>query len=784
MSLSPNPLSRPWVQRLLLLCFGIGVAVALVSLAELGLGLAGVGKDLRLFIPDEQPGYHRTNPDFSSVFTPASFGLQPAPFKIATKKPGGTKRVFVVGESAVMGVPSPEFGIVPQLRALLRAQHPGANVEVYNIGITAINSHVLVWAVRDLVEFEPDLVVFYTGNNEVVGPYGPGSFYASEAPPLWLARLSARVKRTRVAQLLSQLVSRGKAEPRWGGMQMFAEHSVTADDKRLSQVFANFRENLETMVTDAQASGAEVILATVVANLTDCAPFASASREDLTQSQRTRWQQLFQEGVAAWRLGKTAAAEARLQDARELDPGHATTWWILGRLALERGQISEARRAFREAMHRDTLRFRPDARINDAIRSVAAANVRITLVDTATLMGYEGENPERLPGGEAFYEHVHFTLKGAHEVAAHLARAAAPILRPGSAVGISPDLESTARAVGWNPFAAHRSYRVIHAQGSLAPFTGQVTFVEDCWRRQQELDRVLAPFLDPATGKPKREATDGVIAALTRAIEADPANPDLLRLRMEVLLLAEQPNAAASDLKAWEKLVPATGGAAVQRAQVLTLNNQRSEAIRHLRLAAANEQHTSLALVALAQSLAEDVRASEARELLSKRLAMGSPDGKVAALLADLLAGAGDSGGAAAILGQHLEWEPSDSAALEHLCQLLDTAGDTEGVRAWRMKLAEAQRHNVANAMFVAEAHQAAGNSAEAFRFIEAACATGYADSTAFILYAQALSERGDIANTVVNLMRARDRAEAVGNRTAAREIVGLLDYYQTQLPF
>ena len=147
------------------------------------LRLVGYGQDLAFFVPDKQPGYYCTNPAFTSLFTPPSFALRPAPFRMAERKPLGVRRIFVIGESAVMGVPAIEFGLVPQLRTLLRARHPEAAIEVCNLGITAINSHVLYWAVKDAARFSPDLFVIYMGNNEVVGPYGPGAFYSNMLPP-------------------------------------------------------------------------------------------------------------------------------------------------------------------------------------------------------------------------------------------------------------------------------------------------------------------------------------------------------------------------------------------------------------------------------------------------------------------------------------------------------------------------------------------------------------------------------------------------------------------------
>src|SRR6202044_244084 len=194
----------------------------------------------------------------------------------------------VLGESAAQGVPMPAFGFAPQLRAQLRARYPGREIEVINTGIVAINSHVVYQIARELSRFSPDLFVVYMGNNEVVGPYGPGCAYLSEMPPLWAIRLSVFIRSTRTGQLLASLLGRlaggGKGPAQWGGMAMFVNNSVRGDDPRLATVYRNFESNLRDIIGVATAAGARTVLCTVASNLKDCAPFLSLHRPGLTEA--------------------------------------------------------------------------------------------------------------------------------------------------------------------------------------------------------------------------------------------------------------------------------------------------------------------------------------------------------------------------------------------------------------------------------------------------------------------------------------------------------------------
>jgi hypothetical protein len=209
--MAPPPASPPAApRRLWLYRLGLAVGVPLVLFAalEAGLRLAHYGRPSTFLIPDEKPGYLRSNPEFASLFLPGNFDLRPLNFRLAAQKPANTVRIVVLGESAAQGVPVPTFGFAPEVRAQLRARYPGKEFEVINTGIVAINSHVVYQVAREMARYEPDLFLVYMGNNEVVGPYGPGCAYLSQMPPLWVIRASVWVRSLRTGQLLGALVGR------------------------------------------------------------------------------------------------------------------------------------------------------------------------------------------------------------------------------------------------------------------------------------------------------------------------------------------------------------------------------------------------------------------------------------------------------------------------------------------------------------------------------------------------------------------------------------------------
>jgi hypothetical protein len=148
-------------------------------------------------------------------------------------------------------------------------------------------SHAILPIVRQAVDFHPDLLVFYMGNNEVVGPFGPGSVATGTMPPLAFIRASWWIRGTRIAQLLARTMRWSgwdrDAFKAWRGMEMFAGKTVSAEDPRLKKVYANFETNLRDMVKVARGSGIKVVVSTVAVDLRDSAPFASLHRSALSR---------------------------------------------------------------------------------------------------------------------------------------------------------------------------------------------------------------------------------------------------------------------------------------------------------------------------------------------------------------------------------------------------------------------------------------------------------------------------------------------------------------------
>lgn len=386
---------------------GIALAVALPALLLLlfegGLRLFGYGYDDRFSRSVTRPDgsrHEERNPTFTRPFFAEAL-LRWAPwFSLPVDKPVDETRIFVFGGSAAMGDPEPAYSPARALEVMLRAQYPERAFNVVNAAMTATNSHVALQAARDALALEPDLYVVYVGNNEVIGPFGPTAVLTPALQTPGAIAFHLTLKELRLVQLIdAMLYALAGGDDQfadWGGMEMFLDHRLPADDPRLDTVYANYRYNLRTLVDEATAAGVPVILCTVPVNLRDFAPFASTG-EPLPDPAVTVADEGYLEALA---------------DRAEAHPDHAYAQFTYAEALLAAGENEAAADRFRRARDLDTLRFRADARLNATVRDVAT-ETGAPLYDAEVFLAHASD--QGLPGDALFWEHVHLTPKGTYE---------------------------------------------------------------------------------------------------------------------------------------------------------------------------------------------------------------------------------------------------------------------------------------------------------------------------------------------------------------------------------
>ena len=415
--LSPG---RKWLFRIV----AMALPFLFLGLIEIGLRIWGYGYDPNFFKVqhhDDGKDYLINNDEFTFRFFSRELSRCPTPFKMETVKPPGVRRVFIFGESAAMGDPQPSVGPGHILDVLLREKFPGEKFEIINLGITAINSHVILPIAKEVAERgQGDIWLLYIGNNEMVGPFGAVTVFGNKAAPLSIVKLNIAVQRTRIGQLAVSLMRRFSSKPvgkSWQGMEMFLENQISAKDARRDTIYESFKKNLTDIVKLGIDGGAKVILSTVSVNLRDCPPFGSLPSDHLAAEQRQQFEKIYSDGVALNQTNQVDAAMKHFADAAEIDPNFAELQFRWAQSLLLLTNRTAARERFQRACDEDTLPFRADTRINQTIRSISERRLseQLLLCDAEAAMALAAN--AGIAGEESFFEHVHLNFDGNYRLA-------------------------------------------------------------------------------------------------------------------------------------------------------------------------------------------------------------------------------------------------------------------------------------------------------------------------------------------------------------------------------
>jgi len=698
------PRSRLWLFRLVAV---VGVPALFVLLLELALRVMGVGSPTSFLVDDPVGEGVVPNERFGWRYFPPALARTPVAQAIATPKPADTYRIVILGGSAALGTPDDAFGMGRFLEILLQDRSPRQRIEVVNAAMTAINSHVVRVIASELDRLEPDAVVVYLGNNEVVGPHGAGTVFSGFGESLTLIRFGGWLRATRIGQVVTTVagrVSRGEGAGEWGGMRMFLRNVVPAHDPRLETVIAHFDANLRAIVFRARDAGARVVLSTVVTNLRDTAPLASVPGEGVDPAQTDAARMRFDEGEAHLRAGEGRAAYDAYAASLELDPGQANPHFRLGQLRAIAGDPDRARERFVRARDLDALRFRADSRINATIREVGAeAGAGVILIDPV-----EAILRTSIPGDDLLYEHVHLTPEGNHRVARMVAEALRGDV-PGALPGeLLPIDEATSR-LGLGPWAMSRMLETILGTTSRPPFTDQLDHGATLARRRRALESLNATARSP-------EGLRAAHARITAALAARPRDLWLREKRAELLTEMEALEEAAA---AWEELAerfPRKVDWQERLAAVLARQGRTPEALAaYARVLEVNPYYGAIhaavgrlhartgdpdaALAAFDRALAltpedeptrlerarlwfERGRDDEAARELRAMLEANPARAEAAHLLARHRAEAGDRDGAIAILARAIDARPDDVRLRSMRAMLQVEAGRLDGAEA------------------------------------------------------------------------------------------------------
>lgn len=656
--------------------WGLRLAAVLLSilvlvLVEVGLRLAGFGYPTNFLIAAD-PGSGGseslvTNPRFGWRFFPRAIARGPVAAQLTRATAPGKTRIVVLGGSAAMGTPDADFGLAAQLEVMFQRALPEAEVEVVNAAMAAVGSHVVREIAQDVARLEPDLVVVYLGNNEVVGPYGPASAFARYSPSLAGIRAALVARELRLTQLvegfghrLGARAQEGSELARWRGMEMFLDQGIPATDPRLERVSAHLAANLEAIVAASRDAGAAVVVSTVAVDLLDTPPFASM---EVTEPAFVAAMESVDVALTA---GDVEAARRSLDTALAIEDGHALATWLLGRLQLAGGELEAGRQSLARARDLDLLRFRADTRVNETVREVARHS-GVILVDAEQALAAAPESQRGAPGQELFWEHVHLTPIGTYRLAEAIFRGAATT----AGVSAAP-VPTSAEVFGDLGLTA---YDLAQMARAISEMTARPPFIAQYGHAERQRDRRRQVVIAEANARARRDADR---ALLTARVEVAPSDPRARRRLARHLGWSGETQEATAH---WSRLLESASAVSAWRTELalsLVDDGRPAEGVIELERVLAREAWSPGAWtnLGLAKEAAEDLVGARLayQEALEREPWFETAHFSLAALDAR----AGDNAAALARLRELSARDPGSSAVWLQLAVRLDEAGDAE----------------------------------------------------------------------------------------------------------
>jgi len=412
--------------------FAIFTVTVFFAGCEIILGIAGIrpalstedpfvgfAENIPLFVEDRQA-------DGSMLVRTAGNKLKLFNNQTFPKHKGdNTYRVFCMGGSTTFGRPyDDKVSFCGWLRAYLNAADPARDWEIINVGGVSYASYRVAKLMGELVQYQPDLFIVYSGQNEFLEQR---SYSGLIDLPAWLANLNTMLSGTRIYTALDKAIDRMKPDSRErarehyrlsGEVDAILDHSVGPqsyhrDDVLKTRIMTHYRLNLDRMIRIARQAGARIILVKPAINIRDMSPFKSEHTPGLPEQVLADWQVLYERAQSLEKSGDDMPALAAYRQAMAIDDRYADLHYRVGRILFRLGRYGESERSLRRAVEEDIAPLRILEPMQHSLAEVAGS-AGVPLVDFPAILrrAYLDRYDHAVFGKEYFVDHVHPNLEG------------------------------------------------------------------------------------------------------------------------------------------------------------------------------------------------------------------------------------------------------------------------------------------------------------------------------------------------------------------------------------
>ncbi|MCA9052627.1 MAG: tetratricopeptide repeat protein [Planctomycetaceae bacterium] len=396
-----------------------------------------------LFEVDADRGLYRVAPSRRKFFAFEAF---------PTEKPPRTRRVFCLGGSTVKGEPySIPTSFTAWLELALNACDADHDWDIVNCGGISYASYRLIPILEECLDYQPDLFVICSGHNEFLEDrtYGhlkdPDSVLLASQRAVLSSRLVTLARQTidtfAGQNELETVENRPVLGPETDPILDYND-SLKAyhwDPEWRRGVVAHYEFNLRRMLDLAEEAGVSVIFIQPPSNLGGFPPLKSDHHPPLSDADANRFIELTTAARENY-SDELPHAIKLLQQAVEISPGHAATWYDLGQCLIAAGRNDEARDCLVRARDNDLVPLRMISDLEAAMQRVARER-DIPLINAHSLL--ESQTPHEILDDSLLVDHIHPGFDGHQSIARALVR----ILVDQDEVTLPEDWESRTESV-------------------------------------------------------------------------------------------------------------------------------------------------------------------------------------------------------------------------------------------------------------------------------------------------------------------------------------------------
>lgn len=334
-------------------------------------------------------------------------------------------RIFCVGGSTTYGRPySHKVSFCGWLQAYLEAADPTRQWEVINAGGITYASYRVARMMKELINYQPDMFIVYTGQNEFLEKR---SYGALQKLPDWIIELDASLSGTRVYTAMKLAIDALRPSRNEVSQQAdllpdevddimshtMGPETYQRDEQLRRATITHFRINLRRIADIADSVGADRIFVAPAIQLRDLTPFKSEHRNNLGPDELMQWLVLYSDARTLQQAGKLEQALTKFNDAMAIDDRYAELHYRIGEVMFDQRNYEQAEAAFRRAVDEDVTPLRILAPMQQIVYQVAA-DEDAPLIDFPALLrrAYMEKYGHGIFGSEFFVDHVHFTIEG------------------------------------------------------------------------------------------------------------------------------------------------------------------------------------------------------------------------------------------------------------------------------------------------------------------------------------------------------------------------------------